>query len=69
MTNKLVEGDPLEPSEFDVIYQTQSLPLASSPKGEGWRIMTGNHRFNSWARVAYRHEIDGDKTATPGTGK
>jgi len=56
-TNKLIEGDPLEPTSTDVIFQEVSLSANEVPGGIGWRIMTGNNSFNLWMRVAYRYEI------------
>lgn len=58
ITNKLIEGDPLDPSSTDVIHQSEYLPVAQSPKGIAWRIMTGNTTHSLWMRVAYRYEIE-----------
>jgi hypothetical protein len=67
----LIEGDPMEPSSTDLILQrettftkdgkaiTRENP-ASPPSGDGWRLLTGNYRMNSWARCAYRHEVEED---------
>lgn len=57
-SSKLVNGDAIETSDFDMIAQTINLPIDETPDGEGWRIMTGNNRTNLWARIAYRHECE-----------
>lgn len=57
--SRLVEGDPLSPSDGDLIAQWANLSLNEMPKdcdGQGWRIMTGGATFNVWARLAYRYE-------------
>lgn len=60
MTNQLIEGDPLEPSSTDIILQSVRLPIAETPDGEGWRVMTGNNSHSLWMRPAYRYEITGE---------
>lgn len=63
MSNYLISGDPLEPCGADMIAQTAQLPLGEKPEGYtgrncGWRILTGNHMFNNWARVILRYELE-----------
>ena len=53
----LVEGDAVAPDDADLLAQIVHLPMGDEPRGEGWRIMTGNNRYNKWARVAYRYQI------------
>lgn len=64
--SKLVLGNPIEPSDYDMIAQFVSLPINDTPanwdKG-GWRIMTGNANTNFWARVAYRADIEKEQSA------
>lgn len=56
-TNKLLEGDPLDPSGCDLIVQLARLPVGQ-PVPEGWRVLTGNEHTSQIARVAMRYEIE-----------
>ena len=62
MTNKLIEGDPLDPQSTDIIYQEDTLAVGQ-PVPEGWRVMTGNNMFSQIVRVAYRYEIEEEYNA------
>lgn len=53
-----LDGDPFDPLSTDLFAQRVNLSLGMTPKGEGWRILTGNSTTNLWARVAYRYEIE-----------
>ena len=59
----------LEPDTNEMLVETLWLPIEElPPKYEahcGWRIMSGNERFNSWARVVYRYEIEEDFLPEP----
>lgn len=63
MSHHLISGDPVQPSGCDYIAQIVHLPVENSPEGlnrgnnSGWRIITGNNLFNTWARVVLRYEI------------
>jgi hypothetical protein len=56
ITNKLVEGDALEPNDLDLIVQQGRLNVGL-PVPQGWRVLTGNQFESRVARVAYRFEI------------
>mgnify|MGYP003675410366 FL=1 len=56
ITNKLVEGDALEPNDLDLIVQQGRLNVGL-PVPQGWRVLTGNQFESHVARVAYRFEI------------
>lgn len=57
--NHLINGDPLDPSDFDMIaqegFQAVGLPIQVE---SGWRCMDGSQHHNSIARVAFRYEIE-----------
>lgn len=53
----LVSGNPIEPCSTDLIAQTATIPVGTVVP-EGWRVLTGNNRTSSIARVAYRYEIE-----------
>ena len=55
--NVLVAGDPLKPSDTDLIAQTVDLAIGVQPMGEFWHILTGRHDANLWARITYRMEL------------
>jgi hypothetical protein len=57
MRNYLVSGDPLEPCGTDLIAQTQSLAVGERVP-EGWRVLSGNERESTIARVAFRYEAE-----------
>ena len=57
--NILVEGDAIEPSDYDLIAQRKRIPVGSKVP-EGWRVLTGNNDESLIARVAYRFEIEGE---------
>jgi len=57
MTNILIEGDPLAPSDTDIIAQSDRLDVGK-PVPDGWRVMTGNETTSLIMRIAYRYEID-----------
>lgn len=59
--NVLVEGDPMNPNEYDLIAQSTSMRDGKVPPGDGWNILAGGHAYNHWARIVYRHTIDGEK--------
>lgn len=60
---KLVSGDPMAPSDSDLIACTVDLPLGELPIPNaaryGWRCLTGSRVSNLWGRLAYRYEIEG----------
>ena len=61
--NHLIQGDALSPESSDMIAQTEYCVTGGKPKGYdgrncGWRVMSGNEHGNTWARVAYRYEIE-----------
>lgn len=51
-----LDGDAMRPDGGDMLAQTINLPMGEAPRGEHWRVMTGNANYNLWARVAYRYE-------------
>lgn len=55
-----LDGDAMKPTSTDMLAQTIRLPMGEQPRGDGWRILTGNVNFNLWGRVAYRYEIKDD---------
>lgn len=57
MTNYLLSGDPMEPGATDLIAQTASLAVGERVP-DGWRVLSGNERTSTIARVAYRFEIE-----------
>lgn len=57
MTNYLVSGDPLAPCGTDLIAQTKSLAVGERVP-DGWRVLSGNERESTIARVAYRFEAE-----------
>jgi hypothetical protein len=57
--NALIDGDPMEPSDFDLITQ-QGMLNVNEPVPEGWRVLTGNIHHSVVARVVYRYEIEED---------
>lgn len=58
--NTLIEGEPMTPDTADLIAQRIHLPIEARPPGDGWRVLSGNTRFNTWGRLAYRYEINMD---------
>lgn len=54
----LVQGDPLNPGETDLIAQTVDLPLGEAPYGLGWTILTGNALTNFWTRLVFRLDTE-----------
>jgi hypothetical protein len=58
--NHLINGDPMDPNDFDLIAQEGFLDVnLPIPGKDGWRVMTRSVHHNSVARVAYRYEIEG----------
>lgn len=57
MTNHQISGDPLAPESNDLIAQLDTLAVGK-PVPEGWRVLSGNERFSSIARVIYRFEAE-----------
>ncbi len=57
MTNVLISGDPMDPSSTDLIAQTTSLEV-NKRVPHGWRVLSGNERYSTIARVAFRYEIE-----------
>ena len=57
ITNRLVDGDPLHPSDGDIITQLASLDVGL-PCPKGWRVLTGNAHFSQIARTVLRYEIE-----------
>jgi len=55
-TNQLIDGDPLDPSDNDIIVQSRSLDVGK-PVPEGWRVMSGNSDWSTIMRIVYRFEI------------
>jgi hypothetical protein len=62
-TYALVSGDPMAPSDSDLIACTVDLPIGQQPipncAAYGWRCLTGSRLTNLWGRLAYRYEIEG----------
>lgn len=58
MTNTLVSGDPLKPSDYDMIAQTARVPVGHAIP-VGWNVLSGNAMDSLIARVAYRGQIEG----------
>lgn len=56
VTNTLISGDPMKPSQFDLIAQVASLPTTAAVP-DGWRVMTGDVTSSRISRVAFRYEI------------
>ncbi len=57
MSNYLISGDPLEPASTDLIAQTALLDVGKRVP-EGWRVLSGNERQSTIARVCYRYEAE-----------
>lgn len=57
MQNILISGDPMRPMTVDIIAQLKQLEVGK-PVPEGWRVLSGNERFSTIARVAFRYEIE-----------
>ena len=57
MRNFLVSGDPMEPLSTDLIAQTKSLAVGLAVP-EGWRVLSGNNRESTIARVCFRYEAE-----------
>jgi hypothetical protein len=57
MTNYLISGDALSPCQSDLVAQTKSLPVGQ-PVPDGWRVLSGNLRESTIARVAFRFEAE-----------
>ena len=55
--NRLIDGDAMNRLSTDLIAQTIDLHVSFQPRGEGWRVLTGNINTSQWGRVAYRYEI------------
>lgn len=55
--NKLVSGDPMQPSGSDVIVQIGVINVGE-PLPDGWRPLTGNNNVSKIARVVLRYEIE-----------
>jgi hypothetical protein len=53
----LLSGNPFEPCSTDTIVQFDSLPVGERIP-DGWRVLSGNERESTMARVAYRYEIE-----------
>lgn len=54
--NFLLHGDPLDPSQYDLIAQTKSLQTGE-PVPDGWRVLTGGEHSSLIGRVAYAYEV------------
>lgn len=54
----LVRGNPLEPSDYDLIVQTDTLDVGK-PVPPGWSVTSGNMHESEIVRVAMRYEITG----------
>jgi hypothetical protein len=59
MQNFLISGDALNPSSTDLIAQTASLDVGKRVPN-GWRVLSGNERQSTIARVCYRYEAETD---------
>lgn len=57
MQNQLIEGDPLDPSDADIIVQTDFLEIGK-PVPEGWRVMSGGQLGSAIMRIVYRYELE-----------
>lgn len=56
-SNRLIEGNPMDPQSTDLILQEGRLPVGERVP-PNWRVTTGN-MYNSQAfRIAYRYEIE-----------
>lgn len=63
ITNTLLEGDPVTwPAGTDVIVQKGALRVGE-PVPDDWIVLTGNERFSTVYRVAYRYQIDQERDA------
>lgn len=60
MQSYLIQGDALEPSSCDLIAQTRSLAVGARVP-DGWRVLSGNERESTIARVCYRFEAESGK--------
>lgn len=59
MTRYLVEGDPLDPAPSDIIAIVEFCAWHQPPKDpENWRVMSGGEAGNTWARIAFRYELE-----------
>jgi len=57
ITATLLEGDPFEPSDWDVIVQVGRIYVGEKIPF-GWNVLGDNARFSSIGRVAPRYEIE-----------
>ena len=57
VTNRLISGDPFDPSSGDMILQEGSLSVGD-PVPEGWRVLSGNPTSSSVVRVVLRCEVE-----------
>ena len=60
MRNQLLSGDPLAPESTDLIAQFDSLKVGERVP-DGWRVLSGNERESTIARVCYRYEAESDE--------
>jgi hypothetical protein len=58
-SNKLIGGDPLDPSSTDLIVQIGRIDVGE-PVPDGWRVLTGNNDSSLVARVIFRFEADSE---------
>jgi hypothetical protein len=54
--NTLLTGDPLDPSDSDVIAQIGWLDVGK-PVPDGWTVLSGNTRMSDVGRVTTRWDI------------
>lgn len=59
INNQLLRGDPLAPSDYDLIAQFAFLNLGD-PVPDGWRVLDGNMHHSEIVRVVFRHEEEAE---------
>lgn len=49
------------PNHTDIRVQSETLPMGDAPKGEGWKLWSGNSTYNEWYRIVridYEGKVD-----------
>lgn len=57
ISNRLIKGDPFDPSSGDMILQEGTLDVGN-PVPDGWRVLDGNMHSSQVVRVVLRYEIE-----------
>ena len=59
INNQLLRGDPLAPSDYDLIAQFALLNVGD-PVPDGWRVLDGNMHHSEIVRLVLRHEEEAE---------